>query len=165
MAFESWKRSDSAFLGRRLPVDCLYDVGRRKSRRHVESIRHTIDASSNVDLVAFPIEAQFVIFAENDKYPSIARSRRPRLPPHQYGYLGCQQMQLSEFLFPVSLPGRGHGAGTVLLFLTFRFAILLSAGVHHLWPLYQHVNRDFHFESCFRLAPRPDGLQTPGTVR
>jgi hypothetical protein len=89
---ESWKKSDSVFLGRRLPLDCLYDVGRRKTRRHVEGIRHAIDASCDVDLVAFPIEAQFMICAEIDNHPGIARSRRPRLSPHQEPYLGCEQM-------------------------------------------------------------------------
>ena len=60
---------------------CLYDVGRRKTRRHDEGIRHAIDASCDVDLVAFPIEAQFMICAEIDNHPGIARSRRPRLSP------------------------------------------------------------------------------------
>ena len=113
-------------------------------RRHFEGIRHAIDASSNVDQVAFPIETQFVIFAEIDEHPCVARGRRPRLSPQQYAYLGCEQMQLSEFLFPVSLAGRGNGARTLLLFLTFRFAVFLFAGVNHLRPLYRQVNRDFH---------------------
>ena len=74
---------------------------RRKARQHVEGIRHAIDASSNADLAGFPIEAQFMIVADIDKHPCIARSRGPSLSPHQYGYLGCEQMQLSEFFFPV----------------------------------------------------------------
>ena len=61
-------------------------------RRHVESIRQTIDAPSNVDQVALVIEAQFMIFAEIDEHPCVGRSRRPRLSPQQYAYLGCEQM-------------------------------------------------------------------------
>ncbi len=79
-------------LGCRLPADCLYEVRRRKTRRHIEGIRHAIDASSNVDQVAFSIEAQFVILAEIDEHPSVARDRRPRLSPQQYAYLCCEQM-------------------------------------------------------------------------
>src|SRR5271155_3385243 len=60
--------SFSTLSGGRLPVDCLYDVGRRETRRHVEGIRHAIDASSDVDLITFPIKAQFVSFAKIDKH-------------------------------------------------------------------------------------------------
>ena len=34
-----------------------------------------MDASSYVDQVAFPIEAQFVIFAKIDEHPCVARGR------------------------------------------------------------------------------------------
>lgn len=67
-------------LGCRLPVDCLHDVSRRKTRRHVESVRHAVDASSNVNLVDFPIETQLVIFAEIDEHPGVARVDRA-FPP------------------------------------------------------------------------------------
>src|SRR5580700_1594482 len=77
-----------ALLRCRLPLDCLYDVSRRKMRRHVEGIRQFIDASSNVDQVALVIETQLMIFAEIDEHPCVRRSRRPRLSPQQYAYLG-----------------------------------------------------------------------------
>jgi hypothetical protein len=82
ISFANPRRPNLRFgnLCRRLPVDCLYDVGRRKTRRHIEGIRNAIDTSSDVDLVAFSIEAQFMICADIDNHPGIARSRRPRLP-------------------------------------------------------------------------------------
>src|SRR5208337_4431851 len=73
-------------------IDCLYDVRRRNTRRYVESIALAIDASPDIDLVAFPIEAQFMTLAEIDKHPRIARHRGSGVSPHQYSYLACQQM-------------------------------------------------------------------------
>jgi len=53
-------------LGCRLPADCLYDVSRRKLRRHIESIGYAIHAPSNVDQIALVIEAQFMVFSDID---------------------------------------------------------------------------------------------------
>jgi hypothetical protein len=83
-----WRSGVNSNCRYRSITSCVWRVTdfRHKSairHTHVEGIRHAIDASCDVDLVAFPIEAQFMICAEIDNHPGIARSRRPRLSPHQ----------------------------------------------------------------------------------
>ncbi len=139
-------------LGCRLPVDCLYDVSRRKTRRHIESITQPLTRLLMV-IVAFPIEAHLVIFAEIDKHPGVVRSRRPRLSPINSPTSVASRCNFLSSSSLVRLRAADTARARSSCFLR---SALRSSGSLEFIITHHYIDNstgDFHFESRVRLAP------------